>query len=256
MDAFLCDPAFTLLVLVRISVALYALPALGVGTRFRSARLVLAVFLTGLSLPHLLEVSAQATTARVPVYVISIMREVLVGIFLGFVTSMAMEVARFSGSLIARDMGMGIAEMADPLTGSRSGTMAFFMEVLALILFFRWNGHHWLLQGVMESFERVPVGAAVLDEAAFAFLVHLLSSLFSGALVLAAPVLCVLTLVTVSMALVARAVPQMNVLEAGFAWRVAGAILALMVFFPLIGQGFLQMFARAREVLFTALDYL
>lgn len=256
VEAFFARPDLTLLLLVRVSVALFALPVLRAGTRVNAARLVIAVSLAMLLAPRILDTGAATAPLDVADYVVASLREVLTGLFLGFAASVAFETARFAGALIARDMGMGIAEMADPLNGSRSGTMALLFEVLALLLFFQWDAHHWLLQGIVESFERVPIGRATLRMEFVPFLIGLVSELFASGIVLAAPILCVLLLITVSMALVARAVPQMNVLEAGFAWRIGGAMVALVVFLPLIGQGMTRVAAQVREALFQALEVL
>ena len=72
----------------------------------------------------------------------------------------------------------------------------------------------------------------------------------------AAPVMVLLLLVSVLVGLLARVVPQMNVLEVGFTLRIAVALVALFAFVPLIGPGMETLYVGLADALSAAVEEL
>ena len=108
------------------------------------------------------------------------------------------------------------------------------------------DGHHGLLRSLGKTFERAPIGRADFSAAMPEFIGDLLAQLFNVGMTFAAPVLITLALVTLLNGLLARAVPQLNILELSFTLRVTFALLALFIFAPTI--------APALNILFEKLD--
>jgi flagellar biosynthetic protein FliR len=108
------------------------------------------------------------------------------------------------------------------------------------------DGHHLVLQALASSFERAPVGALVIEADLPTLVVAQLTQMFAAGVTFAAPVLVLLMLSSLVMGLLARMVPQMNVLEVGFTLRIVVGLGAMTLFAPLI--------APALEVLFKGVD--
>ena len=102
-----------------------------------------------------------------------------------------------------------------------------------------------MLRALSTSFERAPVGSMHLDKGALELVESLFVEMFNAGIVFAAPVLVLLMLVSVLIGLLARAVPQVNVLEMGFTLRIGVALVAMLVFAPAL--------APAMDVLFKNL---
>src|SRR5690554_7068547 len=89
-------------------------------------------------------------------YILLIIREILIGLLLGFTAYLLFTVVQVAGSFIDIQMGFGIVNVIDPMTGAQSPVMGNFKFFIATLLFLAVNGHHYLLLSIMKSYEWVP----------------------------------------------------------------------------------------------------
>ncbi len=183
-------------------------------------------------------------------YLLLMAREALIGYFLAFILQIILVVIRVAGELIGQGMGLGMSSTVDPVTGINTPVITRLYEALFYIGFLMMDGHHGLLRSLGKTFERAPIGKADFEAPMPEFIGDLFAQLFNIGLTFAAPVLITLSLVTLLMGLLARAVPQPNILELSFTLRVAFALLTLLVFAPTLGPGLGVLF----EKLDTALE--
>lgn len=184
------------------------------------------------------------------------MRELAIGLFLGLLLQLAVLTARTAGEVISLEMGISMAAQVDPDSGGSSPLLARFYEESFLIAMFMVGGHHEVLRSLAESFERAPVGELHLDAGLASVATTMLGQMLSAGLAFAAPIMILLALVSVGLGLIARTVPQVNVLEMGFTLRIGVALVALAATTPLIEPTFEAFFRTFREGLGTGLDVL
>jgi flagellar biosynthetic protein FliR len=98
------------------------------------------------------------------------------------------------------------------------------------------DGHHLLLTVLAQSFGEVPVGGPpLLPGRVFEILLPLSSLMFQLAIKLVAPIIVVLFLTQVAMGLVARTVPQVQVMILAFPLTIALGLIFLSLTLVLIG---------------------
>ena len=153
-------------------------------------------------------------------------------------------------------MGISIAAQVDPDSGASSPLLARFYEESFLVGLFLVGGHHEILRSLAESFERAPVGELVLDEGLANVATTMLGQMLSAGLAFAAPIMILMALVSVGLGLVARTVPQVNVLEMGFTLRIAVGLVGLAATTPLLEPTFEVFFRSFRQGLGAGLDVL
>src|SRR5690625_4678637 len=90
-------------------------------------------------------------------YMLAILREVLVGALLGFIAYMFFTVVQIAGSFVDLQMGFGIVNVMDPVTGAQSPILGSFKYIIAILLFFSLNGHHYLISAIMDSYQWIPL---------------------------------------------------------------------------------------------------
>lgn len=171
------------------------------------------------------------------------LRELLVGMLIGFIASLALSAIQFAGQLLDINMGLAMVNVLDPMTNTQVPIMGNFLHLIAMLIFLSINGHHMLLRALMDSYALVPVGTAVLSDALSHSLIEVAANLFVVGLKVAAPVLGALFLTTVALGLLNRAVPQMNVFVIGLPVQLAVGVFMLMVALPLY-VSFLQVIFR------------
>ena len=108
---------------------------------------------------------------------------------------------------------------------------------MALSLFLAFDGHLMLLRGLFQSFEIVPLGGAVpKTDLIVATLIEQGSQVFKVGLHIGLPVVCVVLLVNVGLATLARTVPQVNIFVIGFLITITVGLLVLGLSIPFSAQ--------------------
>lgn len=161
------------------------------------------------------------------------LKELVVGMLIGFVVAMAFAAFQFAGELLDINIGFTMMNVLDPVTNTQSPLLGNFLYILALLFFFAINGHHMLFTAIMDSYRAVPVDGAVVTGALTDHLVQSAAKIFVIGLQVAIPVLAALLLTAVALGIMNRTVPQMNVFVMGLPVQMFVGIALLAVILPL-----------------------
>jgi len=158
--------------------------------------------------------------------------ELIVGLILGFVSSLIFSAIQMAGQLLDMQIGFGIINMIDPLSGQQAPLIGNFKYILALLVFLATNGHHVLLAALFASFKIIPVTGIVVNVAITKFIVDLVGGLFILALKISLPVIVALLLTDVALGILARTMPQMNIFVVGVPGKIIIGIFVLSIALP------------------------
>jgi len=165
-----------------------------------------------------------------------ISNEAIYGLALGIIASVIFSVVRLAGRIVERQMGMAMAQILDPLTGERTQPMGSLLEMIFIILFLSANGHHLFLLTISRSYEAFPVGSIPTMPILADGIIRAGSTMFAASLRLAAPMLAAFLLLMVVLAVLARIVPEMNILFVSFPLRIGLGLLMAAIFIPFINS--------------------
>lgn len=229
------------LVLTRISAFFLVLPVFGwksIPIRIKVAMTVLMAIFFSMIAPLAID------PRRVSVLeaILLLANEAIYGLALGLVVTLVFSVVKFSGRIVERQMGLAMAQILDPLTGERSQPLASLLEMIFIILFLSANGHHLFLLIISRSYETFPAGSIPTIPVLVGGIVNASSILLMAGLRLAAPMLAAFLVLMVVLAVLARIVPEMNILFISLPLRVGLGLLMVGIFLPFIG-GFVAEFA-------------
>jgi flagellar biosynthetic protein FliR len=207
------------MVLIRISVLVMVLPFFGDRSIPGPVKVLLSLALSVMVYPILISKGYILVTdverwGRSPSTLIgAVFTEVFVGILLGFVARLFFMAIDFSGNLIGTFMGYGNASMFDPHQESHTQVVSQFHNALAMLLFLALNGHHMFLKAFVSSYKIVGVAKANITSTGLPeYLIHLSAEVIMIALQLAAPMAIVFFMINIFFGVMAKAVPQLNVL--------------------------------------------
>ena len=174
------------LFLTRTSALVLSAPLLGFGTGFSGYKVAMIFLLSFV----LYVASGQPIAADVDqfVYGAMMLREALIGIFLGFLLHLVLLAVRVGGEMISHEMGFMVATQVDPTSGVRSSLITSFYENLFLLALLLLNGHHWLIRSLASSFEQAPIGMLALGEGVAPTVQTMFGEMFGAGVVFAAPV--------------------------------------------------------------------
>ena len=168
--------------------------------------------------------------------------EGIYGMALGLVISLVFSAVKLSGNIIEQQMGMSMAQVIDPLTGEEAEPMGSMIEMLFILLFLAANGHHLFLMVVGRSYETFAVGTIPTVSVLTEGIVEAGSTMLVASLRLAGPVLAAFLVLLVVLAVLARIVPEMNILFISFPMRVGLGLLMVGIFIPFFNS-FINEFA-------------
>jgi len=186
----------------------------------------------------------------VPGFFMLILVEFLTGVLMGYILMFIFNIMLFVGQQIDFKMGFAMMSVMDPLMQIQVPIMGnlFFIAISALLVVT--GGLHWFIEAFFYSYEILPMGTAnIIGNADLAhfFITHL-TLFFMIAVQIALPVVGALTLIDISLGIMVKAVPQMNVFVIGMPIKVfVGLFLMLLVMIPTLGWIYNVIFNRALE---------
>jgi flagellar biosynthetic protein FliR len=170
-------------------------------------------------------------------------REVALGATLALGIMLAFAAFSVAGQMLDSQIGFGIAQVYDPMSGRSSPLLVSAFNTLAVLVFFLVNGHHALLRGLAYSVERFPVGASWAIEGAWTPILKQVSGLFTLGFALAAPVVFSILLVELALGVVARNLPQINMFALGIPLKIVVGLAVLSLWASMMGGVMTRVYA-------------
>jgi flagellar biosynthetic protein FliR len=201
-------------IFVRVGALFFLLPFFG-------ARNIPALWKAGLSLVTALVLfpvvpPPPAFPRTVLEVIMGMASEVLLGFVLAIGVKMLFAAVELAGQFMGFQMGFNMASAMDPETGGQSTVISQFLYLFTILIFFSVNGHHMFIRALAASFYKVPPDSFRLNTPVVGALVRVSSDMFLIAIKMAAPIMVALFLSNLCLGIVARTVPQVNVLMIGF----------------------------------------
>ena len=169
-----------------------------------------------------------------------ILGEALIGVIMGFLLNVVYAAFQLAGQFFSLQMGFAASQVYDPLAQLQLPLIGQFLNLIALFVLLSVSGLQKIfLVGIYRSFQTVTAyGIASGRDFMLNTMMTSLGKLFSQALLIALPIMGTLFLVSVSMGLLAKAAPQMNLLMLGFPINIFVAFLILYICLPFIMESF------------------
>jgi flagellar biosynthetic protein FliR len=231
VDYLLSQYQVFLFVLVRVSAIIFSAPIFGSENIPKRLKVGFAIVMSLILLP-LVSRDIQVPQTLTGLF-IGMVGEFLIGIALGLTVKFIFVGATLAGQFVGIQMGLGMANVFDPQSQSQISVVAQFINLMAVLLLLQINGHHYFLIALAKSFDILEPYSVYLSRTMFENILHMSSGIFVLAFQIASPVIAVLMFVYVTLGILGRTVPQMNVFVVGFPLTIAVGLLALGLSLPM-----------------------
>jgi len=226
---------------LRLSALLLVAPVFSAGTVSVRVRIALAVVVAALLAP--LAAPASPPDAISGIGLLLAVREVAIGLCIGFIMQMVFAAVIVAGETVAMSMGLGFAMTVDPQNGVQVPVVSQLNVILATLLFLAIDGHLVLLMALGESFRLLPVAQPGLAFDSFGNVAAFGAQIFATALLLALPALTAVLMINIAFGVITRAAPQLNIFAVGFPVTILAGFFFMLLALP----GFLDTLRRFIE---------
>jgi flagellar biosynthetic protein FliR len=198
--------------MLRISALLLTAPLFSISAVPRRIRVLAALALTWFIYPLLEWPLIDPMSAP---GLVEIVNQIFIGCVMGLTLQVVVAAMVTAGQALANAIGLSMATLIDPNLGNVP-TLSQLLLIMGVLIFVGTGGHLLLLSVLLKSFVSVPIGASMLNQETWGKLISWSSMMFTGALLIAIPVIAVMLLINAGLGVVTRAAPSLNIFAVGF----------------------------------------
>ncbi len=230
----LFDLEYFLLILVRVSCFVFVAPFFSMQGSPRQVRIGLSFFTALLIYEVVTPAEIPITYSTVTGYAAIVLKEAIVGLLLGFGTTLCTSIVNFAGSVIDMEVGLSMATVFDPATKQNTSITGAFYQYVLLMMMIATGMYRYLLDALADSFILIPVNGAVFrQDSLLATMISFMSDYIIIGFRICLPVFCVMMLLNAILGVLAKVSPQMNMFAVGIQLKI---VVGLSVIFFTVGM--------------------
>ncbi|TKI68424.1 flagellar type III secretion system protein FliR [Sulfurimonas crateris] len=214
-----------ILLFFRFGALFMAVPIFSHNSIPMNVKAALAFFFTIVFYPSMPPLEIPIT---MPSIVVAILGELLFGLAIGVVLQIAFNAITFAGGQISFMMGFSMASAIDPQTGVSMPIISQFLSLIALMVLFAIDMHHWMLLFIDSSLEKIPLGGFLMSENLFRYIIMATSNMFMVGFMIAFPIIALSWLADVIFGMLMKTMPQFNLLVIGFPIKIMVSFVVLI----------------------------
>jgi flagellar biosynthetic protein FliR len=179
---------------------------------------------------------------------VTALSEILIGVTLGLGAAIFVAAAESAGDMLAVQMGLSGANVVDPMSETQLPVIGQLLGLFVTSLILASGAHLVILETLVVSVEVLPVGGPINSAAGSLEVVKLGSTLLWLGLRFAAPVVAAMMIGNAALGVMARTVPQLNVLMVAFPVQIGIGLFVLSATLPVLASSFVGWDLRYREL--------
>lgn len=198
------------LVFSRVGAALSMMPGLGEGLVSMRIRLAFAMLVSFLTLP-LIQDTLPAMPPGALQLAMLVTGEVVIGLFIGTLSRIALTILEMAGFIISMQIGLASAQAFNPSLGAQGSLPGALLSTIGVLLILATNLHHIFMLGVVDSYTVFTPGAPLPVQDFSMAITRAVADGFRVALQIGAPLLVIGVLFQVSVGVLSRLMPQLQI---------------------------------------------
>ena len=237
-----------MVILVRTSAVVVAMPVLG-STNLPALVKAFMSLVLALVLWPVVDMSGFKPPTTLLGFLPLMVGEVLIGVILGLSARLLLTSLQIMGQMAGFQMGFAVANVIDPMSGMQISVLGQFVYLVGILVFLAVGGHHMFIRALADSFTLVPPGDFGLSTGLFKQMMALASKMFYLAVRIGAPIIGALLFTSVIMGVLAKTVPQMNILIVGFPLKITVGLVMLAATMTVLVPVMVKVFKNLGAVL-------
>ena len=218
-----------ILIFIRVTSFIVVSPGFSIKGLPSVAKIALSM---GITLAAYSAVPVMEQEAGTFMFAILILKEVLLGIAIGFITKLFFSAVEIAGNFVDFQVGFSMGAVYDPSMGINVSYYGKIYYWLSMCVFYLTNLHHVVIKSLIQSFQTMPISSTNIGDFGVEGMMKLLGIIFELAFNLSAPMVIVALLTEVILGLISRSVPQINVLILGMPLKIVASFVIMLILLP------------------------
>lgn len=225
------DFEYALLVFIRVASIVSVAPFFGNTAVPVKVKAALSVFLS-IIMMNVVDYTSVSYEGSLG-YTAVVMKEAITGLVIGIGSGFCLYILNYSGHFIDMELGLSMAMQLDPSSNIQSTITANFLSYLFMILFLISDMHYFIIDALVQSYKRIPIGGAKIDAGLYEVILKYVSDYFVIAIRIALPIFCCVFIINVVLGILAKVAPQMNMFVIGIQLKL---FVGLFILFMIMGM--------------------
>lgn len=170
------------------------------------------------------------TLSGIPAFVMTLGKELLIGLMLGFLVNLILTVIIYAGELMDTQIGFGMAKAMDPMTGVQMPLFANLFYYLFILYFFIVGGHLKYIELFVTSYDILPLDYSFKPETLN--LVYFVANYFGTVITLAVkfsmPIIAAELITEFIIGVMMKAVPTIQIFVINIQLKIVIGLLVLL----------------------------
>jgi flagellar biosynthetic protein FliR len=175
--------------------------------------------------------------------------EFVVGLFMGWAVRLTTHAIEIAGQIIASEIGFSMGQQLDPSSGESTNAVSSLLTAFGTVIFLVSGAHHAVLAAYLKSYSLAPVGMLNMSPESGTLLVHATGKIFLTAMQMAAPLIALNFVISLTFAILGKAAPAIQVFSESFAVRIVTGLMVLGLTVRLVAQLAFDRFQEAPELM-------
>ena len=183
------------------------------------------------------------------IVMLAVLMEIVFGFAVGLLLRFAFASIQYAGEQIAFVMGFSMATAIDPQSAQSIPMISNFLNMLAIMAFLLFDGHHLLLLFLSGTLGTISLGGFVMTDTYFAYTMTEMARVFVMGFVMAFPIIALSLLSDIIFGMIMKTMPSFNLLVIGFPAKIAVSFAVLIAVLGSIIFLFKEEFLRTFNLL-------
>ncbi|MGL4730161.1 MAG: fused FliR family export protein/FlhB family type III secretion system protein [Clostridium sp.] len=221
----------------------------GVPQRYKiGLALILTLIMTPIVGKNIIEIN------NIMIFIMLILKEIVVGLLLGFITTIVFQIAQMAGQFLDFQVSFSMSAVFDPLSNETATILGRFFYMLCMSVFLLIDGHHLVITSLAESFNIVGIGALNFKTEIFTYMIHIVIEFFTIGFKMVVPIIFIIILTDFTLGLVARIMPQLNIMMLGIPIKIMLGLLTVSLSVPVFMKMLVNNLDQMTEAIRGVLD--
>lgn len=182
--------------------------------------------------------------------------EFLVGFILAFVVYVVFMAFFLAGQLIDYQIGFSMVSVLDPISQIQVPITGNLLYMIILLMLVQTGGINYIMAAFMQSFKVIPLGGAVIlsNASIMSVMVDVIVNFFNIAIRIALPIMGTVMVIDISLGILVKAVPQMNVFVVGMPIKLLIGLAVFIIITPIFNTIYDFIFNQALDNMKNIMD--